>query len=147
MIDVFNEHRIRFQEHLISSTTDFHYRFVRYAMPYSLAVIYISEADADPSIFKRHLRASDKLIVLQENMCAVIFDGTNEVQGLKAAENLLSHVQNICFKKHLYMAVVTVSTDTTEFQTVHDLFDLIAYALDHNMDNCVIENSQIIKNG
>ncbi len=146
MINVFNEHRNHFQEQLISSTADFHYRYTRYSMPYSLAVIYISESDVDLSIFKHHLRSSDIFIMLQENLCAIVFDGANEEEGLKAAENLLAQVQNICFTKHLYMAIVTESTDSTEFQTVHDLFDLLSYALQHNMDNCVIENSQIMKN-
>lgn len=146
MIDVFNEHRNRFQEELMGNTTDFHYRFTHYAMPYSLAAIYIAESDVDLSIFKRHLRESDKLIVLQDNLCAIIFDDTNEKQGLRAAENLLAHVQDICFNKHLYMAVVTVNMDSTVFQTIHDLFDLIAYALNHNMDNYVLESSQLVNN-
>ena len=146
MINVFNEHRQRFQERLIHETADYHYRFARYHMPYSLAVAYISEMDVDFTTFKRHLRASDKLILLQENLCTIIFDGTNEQQGLKATENLLAHVQDLCLTKHLYMAVVTVDDDSTEFQTVHNLFDLLSCALNHNMDNCVLESSQVILN-
>lgn len=146
MIDIFNEHRKRFQEQLTHDTAGFHYRFMRHHLSYSIALIYIAEANTNFDEFAKYLRASDKLILLRENLCAIIFDGTNEDQGIKAAENLLSRIQNICLTKHLYMAVTTVSTDDTEFQTIHDLFDLVSYALKHNMDNSVLESSQVIRN-
>ncbi|MDP3267381.1 MAG: hypothetical protein Q8M39_11200 [Sulfuricurvum sp.] len=146
MIDTFNEHRKRFQEQLVIDTAGYHYRFIRHHMPYSIALVYVAEMGVNLDTFEKHLRESDKIIFLQTNLCAIIFDDANEEQGLKAAENLLSHVQNICFTKHLYMAVVTVNSDNNEFQIVHDLFDLISYALNHNMDNSVLESSQVIKN-
>ncbi|MDP1785071.1 MAG: hypothetical protein Q8K81_06565, partial [Sulfuricurvum sp.] len=134
MINAFCEHRQHFQKQLIQEVADYHYRFSRYHATYSIALVFTSEVDVDFSVFSQHLRASDKQIFLQTNLCAIIFDGTNEEQGIKAANNLLSHVQNIFFTKHLYMAVVTATTNSTQFQTVHDLFDLIAYALNHNLD-------------
>lgn len=146
MIDVFNENRKRFQEQLVIDTAGYHYRFLRHHMPYSIALVYVAEMGVNLDTFKKHLRESDKIIFLQTNLCAIIFDGTTEGQGLKAAENLLANVQNICFTKHIYMAIVTVNSGDTEFQTVHDLFDLLSYAINHNMDNSVIERSQIIIN-
>lgn len=146
MIDIFKEYRKRFQEQLLQDTSGYHYRFTRQHTPYSIALAYVSETGVSLDTFEKHLRESDKIIFFQTNLCAIIFDDSNEEQGLKAAENLLSHVQNICFTKHLYMAVVTVNSDNNEFQTVHDLFDLVSYALNHNMDNSVLESSQIIKN-
>lgn len=146
MIDIFKEYRKRFQEQLLQDTSGYHYRFTRHHTPYSIALAYVSETGVSLDTFEKHLRESDKIIFFQTNLCAIIFDDSNEEQGLKAAENLLSHVQNICFTKHLYMAVVTVNSDNNEFQTVHDLFDLVSYALNHNMDNSVLESSQIIKN-
>ncbi|HQS66495.1 MAG TPA: hypothetical protein PLM93_04820 [Sulfuricurvum sp.] len=146
MLDTFNEYRKRFQEQLLNDISGYHYRFTRHHQPYSIALVYVSETDVSLDTFETHLRESDTIIFLKANLCAIIFDDANEEQGLKAAENLLSLVQDICFTKHLYMAVVTVNSDINDFQTVHDLFDLIAYALDHNMDNSVLEKSQIIKN-
>lgn len=146
MIETFNEHRRRFQEQLVNATALYHYRFMRQHMPYSIALFYVAETDVNLEILPKHLRESDKIIFLQTNLCAIIFDNANEEPGLKAAENLLYHVQNICFTKHLYMAVATVNSDNKEFQTVHDLFDLIEYALNHNMENSVLESSQVIKN-
>lgn len=146
MIDVFKENRKHLQEQLIIETAYNHYKCSRDAIPYSITLTYISEEDFDFSSLTKYLRVDDKIILLQSNLCAIVFDGTTEEQGLKATENLLSHVQNICFTKHLYMAVVTVNSHDTEFQIVHDLFDLLSYAINHNMDNSVIERSQIIEN-
>lgn len=146
MLDIFNEQRKHFQEQLVHDIAGYHYRFTRHHQPYSIALVYVAETGVDLDMFEKHLRESDKIIFLDTNTCAIIFDDANEEQGLKAAENLLSHVQNICFTKHLYMAVVTVNSDINDFQTVHDLFDLVSYALDYNMDNSVLEKSQIIKN-
>lgn len=146
MINSFNEQRKRFQAQLITQSAEYHYRFSRHHLFYSIALIYVAEADIDFTTFKKHLRLSDQIILLESNLCAIILDGTNEDHGIKAAENLLSSLQHICFTKHLYMAVVTVNSDDTEFQTVHDLFDLLGYAINHNMDNSVIERSQILKN-
>lgn len=146
MIDVFNKSRKRFQEQLLLETAYYHFKYSREEIPYSIALTYISEQDFDFNRYATHLRVNDKIILLQSNLCAIIFDGTNEEQGLTAAEHLLYHVQDLCFTKHIYMAIVTVNSDDTEFQTVHDLFDLLSYALNHHMDNSVMERSQILEN-
>ena len=146
MVDVFNENRKHLQEQLITETVYYNFKYSREDIPYSIALTYISENDFDFKRYEKNLRTNDKIIMLQPNLCAIVFDGTTEEQGLTAAEHLLYHVQDLCFTKHIYMAIVTVNSDDTEFQTVHDLFDLLSYALNHNMDNTVMERSQIIKN-
>lgn len=146
MIDVFNENRKRFQEQLVIETAYYHFKYSREEIPYSIVLTYISEKDFDFNRYAKYLRVSDKIILLESNLCAIVFDGTTEEQGLIAAEHLLYHVQDLCFTKHIYMAIVTVNSDDTEFQTVHDLFDLLSYTLNHNMDNSVMERSQILKN-
>lgn len=145
MVDFFNENRKRFQEQLIIETAYYHFKYSRDETPYSIVLTYISEQNFDFHRYKEHLRSNDKIILLQPNLCAIVFDGTTEEQGLKASEHLLYHVQDLCFTQHIYMAIVTVNPNNTEFQTVHDLFDLLAYALNHNMDNCIIDSSQIIQ--
>ena len=146
MIDIFQENRKRFQEQLIIETAYYHFKYSREETPYSIALTYIAENDFDFNRYKEHLRVNDKIILIEANLCAIVFDGTTEEQGITAAEHLLYHVQDLCFTKHIYMAIVTANPDNTEFQTVHDLFDLLSYALNHNMDNCVMERSQIMNN-
>ena len=89
MINTLNQHRQNFQEQLIAEITEFHYRFIRYHTKYSIALAYISEENGDLSLCSKHLRESDILIFFQKNFCAIIFDNTNEEQGIKAANNIL----------------------------------------------------------
>lgn len=145
MINTLNQHRQNFQEQLIAEITEFHYRFIRYHTKYSIALAYISEENGDLSLCSKHLRESDILIFFQKNFCAIIFDNTNEEHGIKAANNILSRVQDLFFAKHFYMTVITASDEYSEFQMVHDVFDLMTYALEHNMDNLVVDTSQVIQ--
>lgn len=145
MINTLNQHRQVFQEALIHECEPFHYRFTRYHSDYSIALAYLSEENGDLRSCGKHLRESDKILFFQNNFCAILFDNTNVEQGIKAANNILSRVQNLFFAKHFYMAIITSSNEQSEFQMVHDLFDLITYALEHNMDNLAVDSSQVIQ--
>lgn len=145
MINALSAHRQHYQEMLIKASNDYHYRFNRYHINYSIVLAYISEENGDLSTCNTYLRGSDTIIYFQSNFCAILFDNTNEEQGIKAANNILSRVQTRFFSKHFYMAVISASDEQSEFQMIHDLFDLIAYALEHNMDNLVIDASQVIQ--
>lgn len=144
MINDLNEHRQLFQERLTNVSADYHYKFTRYQAHYTIALAYITE-EADLSISTEHIRESDVFIFLKPNLCAIIFDNTNEEQGIKAANNLLSRIQSLFFTKHLYIAVVTSHHDKSQFQMIHDLFDLLSYALTNHMDNLVVDSSQVIQ--
>lgn len=145
MINTLNQHRQVFQEALIHECEPFHYRFTRYHADYSIALAYVSEENGDLRNCGKYLRESDRIVFFQNNFCAILFDNTNTEQGIKAANNILSRVQDLFFTKHLYMAVITSSHERSEFQTVHDLFDLIIYAFEHKMENLVVDTSQIIQ--
>ena len=145
MINALNENRPMYQERLIKESAEYHYRFTRYKVDYSILLIYISEEDGDLSVCSKHLRDSDILLCFQKNFCALVFDGTKEEQGVKASNIILSRVQNQFFAKHLYMSVITANPEKSHFQLVHDLFDLIAYSIEHNMNNLVVESSQVIE--
>ncbi|MBV5321197.1 MAG: hypothetical protein JZU62_05895 [Sulfuricurvum sp.] len=145
MLNTLNQQRLHYQETLIKTSADYHYRFNRYKTKYSVALAYISEENGDLSSCGEHLRESDTIIFFQPNFCGIVFDNTNDEEGIKAANNILSRVQNLFFAKHFYMATITATAEQSEFQMIHDLFDLIAYALEHNMDNLVVDASQIIQ--
>jgi hypothetical protein len=144
MINTLNQKRQIFQKQLLQEIQEYHYRFTRYHVNYSIVFAYISEEDGDLSACRGHIRESDKILFFQTNFCAMLFDNTNEEQGIKAANNLLARIQNRFFAKHLYMAIINATTEQSEFQMVHDLFDLLTFALEHRMDNLVVDSSQII---
>lgn len=144
MLNTLIQNRYKYQEALVKACEEPHYRFTRYHVRYSLALAYIEEG-CDLTICGSHLRESDSIIFLQPNFCAILFDNTNEEYGIKAANNVLTRIQNLYFAKHFYMAVITANDEQSEFQMIHDLFDLMAYALENNMDNLVVDSSQEIR--
>lgn len=144
MINTLNQKRQIFQKQLLQAIEEYHYRFTRYNADYSIVFAYISEEDGDLSACRGHIRESDMILFFQTNFCAMIFDNTNEEHGIKAANNLLTRIQNHFFSKHLYMVIINATTEQSAFQMVHDLFDLLTFALEHHMDNLVVDSSQII---
>jgi len=145
MFDALNAHRLHYQEMLFDAISSYNYRFTRYNEIYSIVLVYISEECGDLLDYNDFLRETDTIICFRPNLCAIVFDETNIEQGIKAAENILTRLQVRFFSKHIYMTVITVSHEQSEFQTIHDLFDLMSYALIHNMDNLVIDTSQLIQ--
>lgn len=144
MINDFSEHRQLFQEQLINISADYHYKFTRYQAHYSLVLAYITEG-TDLGVSAKHIRESDIIVFFKPNLCAIVFDNANEDQGIKAANNLLSKIQALFFTKHLYVSTITSHHDKSHFQMIHDLFDLMSYAVTNHMDNLVIDSSQVIQ--
>jgi hypothetical protein len=147
MTHCFSEYRQQFQKQLLDEIGDYQYRFSRHQTVYSVALAFTPDETIHLDLFAHHLRRNDKYIPFQSNLCAIIFDATHEAQGIKAASNLLVSVENLFFSTPLYMAVVSVDEETSPFQMVYNLFDLIRYAIEHNLTNEVMDSSQIIRYG
>lgn len=147
MTHCFSKHRQAFQKQLLDEIGDYQYRFSRHQTVYSIALAFTPDETINLEFFASHLRRNDKFIPFQPNLCAIIFDATHEEQGIKAANNLFTGVQNLFFTTPLYMAVVTAEEETSEFQMIYNLFDLVQYAIEHTMTNEVIERSQVIRYG
>ena len=147
MTHCFSEYRQQFQKQLLDEIGDYQYRFSRHQTVYSVALAFTPEETINLKLFAQHLRRNDKFIPFQPNLCALVFDATNDAQGIKASENILSNVENHFFTTPLYMAVVTIDEETSPFQMIYNLFDLIKYAIEHNMSNEVIDSSQIVHYG
>lgn len=131
------------QKHLLDEIADFDYSFTRYNVNYSIALGY-SEDKVDMEAMHTHLRQSDRLVLLNEYLCAVIFDQTNDEGGIKAANLLLTYFQTAYFGKSLYACVVTASNHSNPSKMVHDLFHLLDYSISKNMNNLVLDMSQVI---
>jgi len=147
MTRCFSEDRQQFQKKLLNEIGDYQYRFSRHQAVYSVALAFTPDETIHLDLFAHHLRRNDKYIPFQPNLCAFVFDATNDAQGIKASENILSNVENHFFTTPLYMAVVTAEEETSPFQMIYNLFDLIRYAIEHNMSNEVIDSSQIVHYG
>lgn len=132
------------KEKLSQAVKDFAYRLKRYEINYSVAIGHTS-ADIDLSQMSGYIRETDRFIVLSHNTCAIILDCSDEVRGIKAANNLLTHYQSNFFSKPLYLTVVTASNYETNPKMLHELFYLLDYAIEHNMNSILLESSQVIQ--
>lgn len=139
-----NEQRSIMQEKLSQGIKDFAYRFKRYEINYSVAIGY-SPDEIDFSRMSNYIRETDRFIILDHNTCAVILDSANDECGIKATNNLLTHFQGEFFSATLYACIVTASNYDTSALMTHELFYLLNYAIEHNMNNILVEYSQVIQ--
>lgn len=90
------------------------------------------------------IRNTDKFIVLNDNTCAIILDNANDESGIKAANNLLTKFQGSAFDIPLYSAIVTASNYSSSETMIRELFHLIDFAIANNINQQVIDHTQII---
>lgn len=144
MLSLLKNERKEFQKKLLEAIKEYEYHFERYDVSYSVSIAYLPESIDAVSISGR-IRKSDRYIRLHDNLHAVVFDYTDDVDGLKAANKLLTYFQVEHFGKSLYAAIVTASHEKTPAEIITELFDLLAYSIEHNMDNHVMDASQVMR--
>lgn len=144
MICTFQERKF-LQKQLIDEIATFDYSFTRYKVNYSIAIAY-TENKIDMEAMNAFLRKTDHLVVLNEYTCAVVFDHANDEDGIKAANHLLTYFQAFHFGETLYACVVTASNYSDQSKMVHDIFQLLDYAISENMNNLILDISQVISN-
>lgn len=143
-MNLLKNERKEFQRKLLEAIEEYEYHFERYEVSYSVSIAYLPETLDIANICSR-IRKSDRYIRLADNLHAVIFDFTDDVEGLKAANKLLTYFQVEHFGKSLYAAIVTSSHEKTPAELVTELFDLLQYAISHNMDNHIMDASLVMK--
>ncbi len=139
-----NEQYSIMKEKLTQAVKDFNYRFKRYEVNYSIAIGHSPE-NIDLSPLSERIRESDRFIILDHNTCAIVFDFADNTCGIKAANNLLTHFQGTFFSTPLYLGIVTAGNYDTNSKMVHELFDFLDYAIEHNMNSVLVECSQVIQ--
>jgi hypothetical protein len=139
-----NEQHSLMKEKLAQAIKDFSYRLKRYDVNYSVALGYVPD-NIDLSPLSKHIRETDRFIILDHHTCAVILDCTNEECGIKAANNLLTHFQGSFFSTPLYTCVVTASNFDSIALMNQELFYLLDYAIEHNMTSILLERSQVVE--
>ena len=87
-----NEQRSIMQEKLSQGIKDFAYRYKRYEINYSIAIGHSPE-NVDFSQISEYIRETDRFIILDHNTCVVVLDGSDDIRGIKATNNLLTHFQ------------------------------------------------------
>lgn len=138
-----NEKYAIYQKQLLENAKEFSYRYERYNTDYSIALGY-SPMEIDLVPMSNFIRNTDKFIVLNDNTCAIILDNANDESGIKAANNLLTKFQGSAFDIPLYSAIVTASNYSNSETMIRELFHLIDFAITNNINQQVIDHTQII---
>lgn len=146
MADTFNKTFRVFQKTLVEHITIFEYRQIRYKINFCIVLFY-SRTAIDIGDMQEHLRKSDRFIPLDSQLFAFVLDNCEEEAGIKTSNKILSLIQAHYFPDEIYATVVSSGNYSSVFQMVHDLFDLVEYALHHGMNNLVIDSSKIITIG
>lgn len=124
---------------------DFDYRYNRYEVDYTLALAYTPEPIDLTPLLTKYIRETDHVVILQDQLYAIIFDSADENRGIKAANKLLTFFQHLYFAQSIFASVATASNHNNPSQMISLLFDLLDYSISHDLDNHVIDKSQIMK--
>lgn len=143
MRNLSNEKYHIYQKQLLENASEFSYRYQRYNTDYSIALGY-SPMEIDLAPMSNFIRSTDKFIILDNNTCAILLDCTNDESGIKAANNLLTKFQGSAFDIPLYSAIVTASNYSSSEMMIRELFYLIDFAITNNINQQVIDHTQII---
>ncbi|WP_345993351.1 hypothetical protein [Sulfurimonas sp. HSL-1716] len=143
MKNILVELREDIRKTIMNEITDYDYRYRRYNINYSVLIGFAEELDL--TSFESYIRKSDRFIVIKPNLCAIVLDCTDEKGGIKAGNNLLTRFQNLFFSKKLFASVVTASAHKDAIHLVNELYHLLSFGITHNMDNILIDSSQLFK--
>jgi len=145
MINVVKNNRQKYLQEIISHLDDYSYRSKRYNIEFSLAIGLCNES-IDLTTFINFKRKTDTFITLETNLCCIVLDCTAADSAIKTASNLLSVFQSKYFNKELFTAVVTSKDyDDNNNRMINDLFDILDYSVSNNMDNLVLDQSQMLE--
>lgn len=136
------ENRKMYHEAIINRLSHFSYRKKRYKLNFSIA-IGLCDEQINLSEFIEIKRKTDDFIVLQNNLCCIIFDGADSDSAIKAAANMQTDFQYKYFNKKIFVSVVAAEDYDDDIAMVNSLFDILDYAISNDLDNIVIDKNQM----
>ena len=123
---------------------DYMYRSERYGQKFSLS-IGLCNFGVDLRDFESFIRQTDEFIILEDNLCCIILDCAPSCNGIKAANNMLAGFQSRYFSKALYSSVVSSDDFPDKDKLLRELFYVLEYAINNNMDNIVVDSDSMIR--
>lgn len=142
MLNSFKVNRQKYYTEIAQEIASCSYRNKRYSFNFSIAIAFAGD-EVDLKSFSDHKRKTDKFIVLEEHLACLILEGTDSDSAIRATSKLHNKFQLENFNKKIFIAVVTASDYADDNAMIHSLFNLLEYAVKHNMDNLVIDKDQI----
>ena len=142
MLNLVRNNRQNYLETIISSLNDYSYRNKRYQIDFAIA-IGLCEESVDFSEFIENKRKTDKLILLEDNLCCAIFDCAPAESAIKATSNMLSEFQNKNSDKQIYTSIVNSRDYDSDKMMIDSLFDILEYSVDNDIHGVVTNKEQM----
>ncbi len=126
-------------DEMLKGMTEYHFRFRRYNSIFT-AVLFYSEGSMKNEQVAEVIRATDRYLRFEENLFLIIFGETGTEGGIVAAEKVLP---KLLYKpdQKIYVSAVESTTDKEGTLLVHQLFNILDFAIEHKHINEVIDTS------
>ena len=144
LINLIQDNKKKYASIIQERINNFSYRSQRYGHVFSLSIA-LCEEGIDLRGYCNHKRKSDEFIVLEENLCCLVLDCTDTSSGVKAANNILTSFQSHNFSKTLYSSIISSDEHPESEKMIHELFYVLKYAIENNMDNIVVDAHSMFK--
>jgi hypothetical protein len=139
LLEQIRTNRKRYEETIINSIQDYIYNYDRYKANFTMAIGAACN-NVDLESFSSMIRPTDKFIILDEQLCCVIFPFTDAEQGIKAASNLLSKFESQFFSEKIYLGVVNAEECSTPEGLISRLFDILKSSIENGMENMPLDH-------
>ncbi|NPA65359.1 MAG: hypothetical protein GXO11_00610 [Epsilonproteobacteria bacterium] len=121
-----------YRQKLLQAMKEYSYRFKRYDVDYTVA-LYALSTPVDISFVENKIRKSDKAVLLDDGLIAILFDFVDAEGGLKASENILTELEPKMFGKKIFVSIVNSKDAQTKEEHIRKLFDLLRYEIKNDM--------------
>lgn len=115
------------------------YRFHRYHNHYSIALFY-TENHFDYEIITKEKRLTDKLLRLEDNFFALVYENADISKSIGASSKLLSLLKK-SNNESLYSVIENCRGDNEGTITLHNLFNLLDFSIKHDYEDEVVDKS------
>jgi len=140
LLDKVQLNRHKYGQTILDALKDQIYECERYKVNFSLA-LGATLSDIDMHKFSEMIRETDKFIILDNNICCIVFPFTDYAQGVKAASNLLSKFEMKFFSEKIYLGIANTEECPAPDIHVQQLFDILIYAVSNGMNNLPIDST------
>ena len=133
------EYEEKHLDEMLREMTEYHYRFKRHNSIFT-AVLFYGEGSMKHEQVREVIRATDRYIRYEENLFLLIFGETGSEGGIIAAEKVLPKLLHKD-DQNIYVSAVECSKDKMETILVHQLFNILEFAIEHHHVNEVVDSS------
>jgi hypothetical protein len=129
------------QQQLESEIEKSHYKAQRYSQKFTFALLEY-EGKLPKEVLQKFLRLSDFILEVKEGFYFINFYNTDEINALKAAENLIYQLDSYLQNQKSYIAIDRLDTKESATSTLNRLYQILQEAKKHNSNR--VEDEQIL---